>query len=125
MDFPVPSFARVAESLRRELESGRGFVVIRGLPIERYSDAQAAIVYWGIATFLGTPIPQNVKEEYLFAVRDEGYNFERDYAFCRDCPPRLIVPRSSRASRSQGPPSLTLAAAAPTPKPLSRVGSRR
>jgi alpha-ketoglutarate-dependent taurine dioxygenase len=79
MDFPVPSFAPLAGSLRRELESGRGFVVIRGLPIERYSDAQAAIVYWGIATFLGAPIPQNVKEEYLFAVRDEGYNFERDY----------------------------------------------
>jgi alpha-ketoglutarate-dependent taurine dioxygenase len=78
-DFPAPSFASAAASLRADLESGRGFVVIQGLPIDRYTDEEAAIVYWGIATHLGTPIPQNVKEEYLFRVRDEGYNFERDY----------------------------------------------
>src|ERR1700722_6866752 len=78
-DFPAPSFASAAAPLRADLESGRGFVVIQGLPIDRYSDEEAAIVYWGIATHLGTPIPQNVKEEYLFRVRDEGYNFERDY----------------------------------------------
>jgi alpha-ketoglutarate-dependent taurine dioxygenase len=78
-DFAAPSFAALGESLRCELERGRGFVVIRGLPIERYTDEEAAILYWGIATSLGTPIPQNVKQEYLFAVRDEGYNFQRDY----------------------------------------------
>ena len=78
-DFPAPSFATAAAGLRADLESGRGFVVIRGFPIDRYSDEEAAIVYWGIGTHLGTPIPQNVKEEYLFAVRDEGYNFQRDY----------------------------------------------
>ena len=53
--------------------------VIRGLPMDRYSDDEAAIVYWGIATHLAKPIPQNAKDEYLFSVRDEGYNFQRDY----------------------------------------------
>ena len=52
---------------------------IRGLPIHRYSDEEAAIIYWGIATHLAKPIPQNAKDEYLFSVRDEGYNFQRDY----------------------------------------------
>jgi alpha-ketoglutarate-dependent taurine dioxygenase len=65
--------------LREELESGRGFVVICGLPIDEYSDQEAAILYWGIATYLGTPIPQNAKDEHLFSVRDEGYDFQRDY----------------------------------------------
>jgi alpha-ketoglutarate-dependent taurine dioxygenase len=78
-DFPAPVFASSAAALRKEVESGRGFVVIRGLPIERYSDDEAALIYWGIATYLGIPIPQNVKEEHLFSVRDEGYNFQRDY----------------------------------------------
>src|SRR5215813_12770748 len=73
-DFPAPSFAPAAEGLRGELESGRGFVVIRGLPIDRYSSEEAAIVYWGIAARLAIPIPQNAKDEYLFSVRDEGYN---------------------------------------------------
>src|SRR6267378_1998828 len=36
-DFPAPSFAVDAAGLRNELESGRGFVVIRGLPIDRDS----------------------------------------------------------------------------------------
>jgi alpha-ketoglutarate-dependent taurine dioxygenase len=78
-DFPAPSFAADAAVLRKDVQSGRGFVVIRGLPIDSYSDEEAAILYWGIATYLGTPIPQNVKEEHLFSVRDEGYNFQRDY----------------------------------------------
>jgi len=78
-DFPAPSFTSGAAALRTELESGRGFVVIRGLPIDSYSDEEAATVYWGIATYLASPIPQNVKEERLFSVRDEGYDFQRDY----------------------------------------------
>ena len=78
-DFPAPSFSSDAANLRQDLESGRGFVVIRGLPVDRYSDEEAAIIYWGIATHLATPIPQNAKDEYLFSVRDEGYNFHRDY----------------------------------------------
>src|SRR5579871_3203784 len=45
-DFPAPSFATAAGALRADLESGRGFVVIRGLPIDRYSDEEAAIIYW-------------------------------------------------------------------------------
>ncbi|MBI1788834.1 MAG: TauD/TfdA family dioxygenase [Acidobacteria bacterium] len=78
-DFPAPSFAADGAALRRELESGRGFVLIRGLPIDNYNDREASLIYWGIATYLGAPIPQNVKDEYLFSVRDEGYDFHRDY----------------------------------------------
>src|SRR5262252_7866884 len=51
-DFPAPRFASGAAALRREVESGRGFVVIQGLPIDSYSDEEAAIIYWGIATYL-------------------------------------------------------------------------
>jgi len=78
-DFPAPSLDAAAGRLRQELESGRGFVVIRGLPIDRYSEDAAAVLYWGIAVHLADPIPQNARDEYLFSVRDEGYNFERDY----------------------------------------------
>jgi alpha-ketoglutarate-dependent taurine dioxygenase len=78
-DFPAPAFASDAAALRKEVESGRGFVVMRGLPIDRYSEEEAANIYWGVATHLAKPIPQNAKDEYLFDVRDEGYNFQRDY----------------------------------------------
>jgi alpha-ketoglutarate-dependent taurine dioxygenase len=78
-DFPAPTFAADGAALREEVESGRGFVVIRGLPIDRYNSEESTLLYWGIATYLGTPIPQNARNEYLFAVRDEGYDFQRDY----------------------------------------------
>jgi alpha-ketoglutarate-dependent taurine dioxygenase len=78
-DFPAPSFARDGEALRQEVVSGRGFVVITGLPIDSYTDEEATLFYWGIGTYMAQPMPQNAKDEYLFHVRDEGYNFHRDY----------------------------------------------
>ena len=78
-DFPAPSFRPAADAMRAELETGRGFVVLSGLPLDAYTEAEAAILYWGIAVHLGTPIPQNARRDYLFSVRDEGYDFHRQY----------------------------------------------
>ncbi len=78
-DFPLPSFRADAARLRRELASGRGFVLIRGLPIDRYTDDEATLAYWGLGCHLGTTLPQNVKGDRVYAVRDEGYKIERDY----------------------------------------------
>src|SRR5262249_31034918 len=35
-DFPLPTFAPTLHAIRQDLESGRGFTLIRGLPIDRY-----------------------------------------------------------------------------------------
>lgn len=78
-DFDVPSFLGDAETLRREVRSGRGFVLLKGLPRERYSDEEACIVYWGIGSLFGRAIPQNVKGDVLYSVRNEGVNLEREY----------------------------------------------
>ena len=78
-DFPVPSFQRDAATLRREVLDGRGFVVIKGLPVDRYTEEEASMIYWGIGTFFGATLPQNVKGDRLYAVRDEGQNISRDY----------------------------------------------
>ncbi|MBI3679141.1 MAG: TauD/TfdA family dioxygenase [Acidobacteria bacterium] len=78
-DYDVPSFARDGEALRLDLESGRGFAVLRGLPVDEYTEEQAAILYYGIATLLGQPIVQNRNGDLLFSVRDEGYDFVKQY----------------------------------------------
>ena len=57
--------ARRAQRLRRELFSGHGFVVIKGFPVERYTPEQASMIYWGVGSFLGAALPQNVKGERL------------------------------------------------------------
>ena len=55
-DFPLPTLgARLAE-IQDEILNGRGFVLIRGIPVERYSIAEAATVYWGIGSHIGIAI---------------------------------------------------------------------
>ena len=78
-DFPLPSFQDQAESLREELFRGSGFVLIRGLPIERYTRDEAAMAYWGLGAHLGVPMVQNALGDRLYAVRDEGYKIKADY----------------------------------------------
>jgi hypothetical protein len=78
-DFPLPSFENDAEALREELQFGSGFVVVKGLPIDRYTEQEACMIYWGLGTHIGRPIPQKVQGGLLYSVRDEGYNLERDY----------------------------------------------
>ncbi len=78
-DFPLPSFAEDAARLRRELRRGRGFMMVKGLPIEKYDDREAAMIYWGMGAHLGTTLPQNVKGERLYSVRDEGQSIAKEY----------------------------------------------
>jgi len=78
-DFPLPGFAEQARSILEEIRTGRGFVVLKGLPLERYSEREAGLIYWGIGTYLGIPLPQNVQGDRLYAVRDEGYKIAQDY----------------------------------------------
>jgi alpha-ketoglutarate-dependent taurine dioxygenase len=78
-DFPLPSFENDAEALREELRFGSGFVVVKGLPIDRYTEQEARTIYWGLGAHLGRPIPQNLKGDLLYSVRDEGYDLDRDY----------------------------------------------
>ncbi|MEQ8195607.1 MAG: TauD/TfdA family dioxygenase, partial [Rhodospirillales bacterium] len=58
-----------------ELEHGRGFVLLRGLPIERYSLEDARTIYWGLGSYIGTGVSQNYKGHVIASVKDMG----RDY----------------------------------------------
>jgi len=71
-DFPLPAFAGQADRLRNELDGGRGFALLRGLAMERYSTEDAAIIFWGIACHLGRVVSQNAYGELLGHVRDRG-----------------------------------------------------
>jgi len=72
--FPLPRLGTTLEEIRRELLTRRGFVVIRGLPMERYTTEEAAAAYWGIGRHLGNPVSQNAKGHLLGHVRDLGYD---------------------------------------------------
>src|SRR4029450_3675057 len=54
-----------------ELEHGRGVVLLRGLPVARYSEDELRQLYWGIGTHLGVARYQNAHGELIGEVRDE------------------------------------------------------
>ena len=51
-DFSVPQFAADLAKIARELEHGRGFVQMKGFPVERYDEREIALAFWGIGTHL-------------------------------------------------------------------------
>ena len=74
-DFPLPTFASELASLAREVESGRGFVVLRGLPVERYGEEDSTLIYWALCTYFGKIIAQNTRGELIGHVRDLGFKW--------------------------------------------------
>jgi len=74
--FPLSSIARDLANLLDEMENGRGFVVIRGLPFGQYDDEDIARIFWGIGTHFGHPISQNAQGDLLGHVRAvEGFKY--------------------------------------------------
>jgi len=55
-----------------EVQKGRGFVLLRGLPIDGRPIETVAAAYLGIGSHLGTPVSQNAKGHLLGHVRDLG-----------------------------------------------------
>ncbi|HUN39998.1 MAG TPA: TauD/TfdA family dioxygenase [Acetobacteraceae bacterium] len=71
-DFPLPALGHVLDGLRDDVLNGRGFVLIRGLPVEGRPIADSATAYWGIGTYFGNARSQNAKGHVLGHVRDLG-----------------------------------------------------
>ncbi len=77
-DFVVPNVARKMKDVLQKIEKGRGFVLIRGLPVDRYTKTDAARIYWGIGAHLGPAFAQNAQGEMLGHVRDLGANWKTE-----------------------------------------------
>lgn len=74
-DFPLPVFSKKLAKFRREVLDGRGFHLIRGVPVERYTQRQSAIAYWGIGLHVGEPVSQNGKGHVLGHVANLGLDY--------------------------------------------------
>ncbi len=71
-DFPLPTLAAEISRWRAELESGRGFQVVSGVPVERWSGAEAELAFWCLGLHLGRPGAQNPQGDLLGHVHDTG-----------------------------------------------------
>jgi hypothetical protein len=71
-DFPLAALGGRIRGWAEELLHGRGFLLVRGLPVARWGDETSALAYWGIGQHLGTPGAQNPEGELLGHVVDTG-----------------------------------------------------
>lgn len=70
----LPSWVQWAAQIKVELAS-RGFVLLRGLPVEEMSDEDAARAYWAVGMLLGTGVTQNAKGDLVCPVTNAGVDF--------------------------------------------------
>lgn len=75
-DFPLRHVREVLAEARCELLDGRGFVYLRGLPVEVMSADEAAIAYFGLGLYVGEPVSQNAQGHILGHVKDYGRSIE-------------------------------------------------
>lgn len=71
-DFPLPTLGPHLRRLLEEVLRGRGFVLIKGLPVERWTKREAAIAFLGIGVYLGNLRMQNAEGHLLGHVKDLG-----------------------------------------------------
>ena len=76
--FPLPNLALRLGRLVGEVQRGRGFVLLRGLPIDDYSLAEAALAYYGIGSHMGSARSQNAEGHVLGHVLDIGHDHKRN-----------------------------------------------
>jgi hypothetical protein len=74
-NFPLNGFAEVLEDIRRELVDGRGLVMLRNFPLQRFDRQGQAIAYLGLGAYLGKTMPQNKHGHILGHVMDLGGDY--------------------------------------------------
>lgn len=68
--FPLPALSGRVQRWRALLADGLGFVVLRGLPVDRWGEARSARCFWGLGQHLGLPGAQDPQGRLLGHVRD-------------------------------------------------------
>ena len=71
-DFSLPTLGPKLAAMRKELIAGRGFSLLRGLPVTKYNEREAGTIFYGLGCHLGSPRSQNAAGHMLGHVRDLG-----------------------------------------------------
>ena len=75
--FQLPALAKKFAGLLDQVLHGRGFVMLRGFPVAKYSTAESAVAYLGIGSHLGSFRSQNAKGHLLGHVCDLGLDIRK------------------------------------------------
>lgn len=76
-DYALPVCAAGLAGWARDMEQGRGFVLVRGLSTEHYSAALSAAIFFVVGLHLGQPMRQNElgdMVQHVIATTDKSYD---------------------------------------------------
>lgn len=71
-DYPLPKFGPRLRRALAEVIDGRGFVLLRGLPVSEWGPRRSALAFLGLGLHLGNLRSQNAQGHLLGHVRDQG-----------------------------------------------------
>lgn len=71
-DVDLPLVGPLVKQLVDQLEHGRGLVLLKGVPVDGLTLAEAHAVYWALGAHLGTAVAQNGRGEKIVSIRDHG-----------------------------------------------------
>jgi len=71
-DFPLPTLAPKIAGWMRELDRGRGFILLRGFPVDDHPEAACTAIYWGLGLHMGRAVSQNTDGDLIGHIRDTG-----------------------------------------------------
>lgn len=75
--FELPALSEKLTRMLEQVQHGRGFVMLRGFPVTKYSTAQSAVAYLGIGAYFGKFRSQNAKGHLLGHVCDLGLDIKQ------------------------------------------------
>jgi hypothetical protein len=98
-DFPLDDLADDLESILDEVHNGRGVVLIRGLPVDRYSREDMCRLFWGLGSHVGRAVSQSLMGDRLGHVTDvsgddpgeRGYRSSRELSMHTDSDDVLMM----------------------------------
>ncbi|TVY94501.1 Taurine hydroxylase-like protein [Lachnellula willkommii] len=71
-NFPLPKLSVLLASIRTEILNGKGFILFKGFPVEKWGNHKSAVAYMGLGTYLGYFVSQNGRGHVLGHVKDLG-----------------------------------------------------
>ncbi|KAI3425042.1 hypothetical protein D9Q98_008420 [Chlorella vulgaris] len=76
-DFPLPTLGPKLRDLLREVTHGRGFQLLSGVPVQRWTKEQSVLAYWGMGLYWGSVRPINKQGHLVGHIKDIGQDPER------------------------------------------------
>ena len=76
-NFSLPGWEELFSTLKKDLFEGRGFILLRGFPVDVLTALQRGLGYFGIGAHLGRAVPQNAKGHTIGHVCDLGVDYTK------------------------------------------------